>query len=90
MGAGASEVWSNPGKINLVFNQKFEFLYVICLLLFRGKHAQRPNKDEVYDEDDPEAYTDMPVPDKVRHAVFYTAVVRSLHGCGGFNDFFGV
>uniref|UniRef100_A0A3B4GQ06 UTP3 small subunit processome component n=2 Tax=Haplochromini TaxID=319058 RepID=A0A3B4GQ06_9CICH len=35
-----------------------------CLLLFRGKHAQRPNKDEVYDEDDPEAYNDMPVPDK--------------------------
>ncbi|XP_013128745.1 something about silencing protein 10 [Oreochromis niloticus] len=30
----------------------------------RGKHAQRPNKDKVYDEDDPEAYNDMPVPDK--------------------------
>lgn len=63
--------------------RSFESLCVICLLLFRGKHAQRPNKDEVYDEDDPEAYNDMPVPDKVRHAVFYTAVVRSLHGCGG-------
>lgn len=81
MGAGASEVWSDPGKLNLVFNQKFWVF--ICLLLFRGKHAQRPNKDEVYDEDDPEAYNDMPVPDKVKHAVFYTAVVRSLHGCGG-------
>uniref|UniRef100_A0A669AX31 UTP3 small subunit processome component n=1 Tax=Oreochromis niloticus TaxID=8128 RepID=A0A669AX31_ORENI len=64
MGAGASEVWSDPGTINLVFRQKFEFLFVICLLLFRGKHAQRPNKDKVYDEDDPEAYNDMPVPDK--------------------------
>uniref|UniRef100_A0A3Q0RTR9 UTP3 small subunit processome component n=1 Tax=Amphilophus citrinellus TaxID=61819 RepID=A0A3Q0RTR9_AMPCI len=38
------------------------------ILLFRGKQAQRPEKTDVYDEDDPEAYKDMPVPDKVRHA----------------------
>ncbi|XP_030585970.1 something about silencing protein 10 [Archocentrus centrarchus] len=30
----------------------------------RGKQAQRPEKTDVYDEDDPEAYKDMPVPDK--------------------------
>uniref|UniRef100_A0A3Q0S103 UTP3 small subunit processome component n=1 Tax=Amphilophus citrinellus TaxID=61819 RepID=A0A3Q0S103_AMPCI len=32
--------------------------------MFRGKQAQRPEKTDVYDEDDPEAYKDMPVPDK--------------------------
>ncbi|KAM9361157.1 something about silencing protein 10 [Symphorus nematophorus] len=30
----------------------------------RGKPVQRPKKTEQYDEDDPEAYSDMPVPDK--------------------------
>lgn len=30
----------------------------------RGKQAQRPKKTEQYEEDDPEAYKDMPVPDK--------------------------
>lgn len=34
--------------------------------LFRGKRVQRPNKKVQYDEDDPEAYKSMPVPDKVR------------------------
>ncbi|KAM9859155.1 something about silencing protein 10 [Aulostomus maculatus] len=30
----------------------------------RGKQVQRPNKAERFDEDDPEAYRGMPVPDK--------------------------
>ncbi|XP_070704793.1 something about silencing protein 10 [Pempheris klunzingeri] len=30
----------------------------------RGKQIQRPKKTERYDEDDPKAYRDMPVPDK--------------------------
>ncbi|XP_069001789.1 something about silencing protein 10 [Embiotoca jacksoni] len=30
----------------------------------RGKQIQRPKKTERYDEDDPEAYKNMPVPDK--------------------------
>lgn len=34
--------------------------------LFRAKPVQRLKKKEQYDEDDPEAYKGMPVPDKVR------------------------
>uniref|UniRef100_A0A8D3BNF9 UTP3 small subunit processome component n=1 Tax=Scophthalmus maximus TaxID=52904 RepID=A0A8D3BNF9_SCOMX len=36
------------------------------ILLLRGKKLQRPKKTERHDEDDPEAYKNMPVPDKVR------------------------
>lgn len=35
------------------------------LSLPRTKSVQRPKKKEEYDEDDPEAYKDLPVPDKV-------------------------
>uniref|UniRef100_A0A8C4DG26 UTP3 small subunit processome component n=1 Tax=Dicentrarchus labrax TaxID=13489 RepID=A0A8C4DG26_DICLA len=35
-------------------------------LLLRGKPVRRPKKTERFDEDDPEAYKNMPVPDKVR------------------------
>uniref|UniRef100_A0A8D3D9C0 UTP3 small subunit processome component n=1 Tax=Scophthalmus maximus TaxID=52904 RepID=A0A8D3D9C0_SCOMX len=34
------------------------------ILLLRGKKLQRPKKTERHDEDDPEAYKNMPVPDK--------------------------
>lgn len=37
----------------------------LLLLLLRSKPVQRPKKSERYDEDDPEAYKNMPVPDKV-------------------------
>lgn len=36
------------------------------LLLLRTKSLQRPKNKEEYDEDDPEEYKSMPVPDKVR------------------------
>lgn len=49
-------------------SRNVSFSLVLFILLFRGKQAKRPGKTEVYDEDDPEAYKDMPVPDKVRHA----------------------
>lgn len=39
---------------------------VSFLSLLRGKQIQRPKKTDRYDEDDPEAYKNMPVPDKVR------------------------
>lgn len=34
-------------------------------MLCRAKKQRRPKKVEEYDEDDPEAYRNMPVPDKV-------------------------
>lgn len=33
--------------------------------MFRKKKFRRTKKETQYDEDDPEAYKDMPVPDKV-------------------------
>lgn len=35
------------------------------LSLLRTKSVKRPKKKEEYDEDDPEGYKGMPVPDKV-------------------------
>lgn len=50
--------------------------YFPCL--FRGKPVQRPKKKEQYDEDDPEAYKGMPVPDKVRVLLFQVTVCAVL------------
>lgn len=38
--------------------------------VFRKKKFKRTKTETRYDEDDPEAYKDMPVPDKVTNTMF--------------------
>ncbi|KAF3690000.1 Something about silencing protein 10 [Channa argus] len=44
----------------------------------KGKSVQRPKKTQHYDEDDPEAYKEMPVPDKVIGLLFQDRLGFSL------------